>query len=119
MRLNPRRHWFWMAPVAVLGIALVIFIGGEIVKQLWNWLMPPIFGLREVTFWQAFGLLALCRVLFGGFGRHGAGRYGRSTEEREHLRQRIRQRVRERCGFDPPAGGPAPTSGAASTPPPS
>lgn len=26
---------------------------------LWNWLMPIIFGLPVVTFWQAFGLMLL------------------------------------------------------------
>ena len=43
-------------------------IGGEIVRLLWNWLLPPLFGWRQITFWQALGLLALCRILFGGFG---------------------------------------------------
>ena len=31
---------------------------------LWNWLMPAIFGLTEITFWQAWGLLFLCSLLF-------------------------------------------------------
>ncbi len=48
---------------------LFIAIGGEIVLHLWNWLLPPLFGWRQITFWQALGLLALCRILFGGFGR--------------------------------------------------
>ena len=32
---------------------------------LWNWLMPVIFGLAIITFWQALGLLALSKILFG------------------------------------------------------
>lgn len=32
---------------------------------LWNWLMPLIFGLTVITFWQALGLLALSKILFG------------------------------------------------------
>jgi hypothetical protein len=36
--------------------------------HLWNWLLPPLFGWRQITFWQALGILALCRILFGGFG---------------------------------------------------
>ena len=60
-----------IAPLAILGILLFIFIGGEVVLQLWNWLLPPLFGWRQITFWQALGILALCRILFGGFGRHG------------------------------------------------
>ena len=48
------------------------------VLLLWNWLMPDIFNLRRLTFWEALGLLALCRILFGGFGKsrhtHSEGR---------------------------------------------
>ena len=55
------------------GIAFVLFIvlGGIVVQWLWNWLVPGIFALRRITFWEALGLLALCRILFGGFGRGG------------------------------------------------
>lgn len=35
------------------------------VMLLWNWLMPVIFGLTTITFWQALGLLALSKILFG------------------------------------------------------
>jgi hypothetical protein len=35
---------------------------------LWNWLMPAIFALGTITFWQALGLLALSKILFSGFG---------------------------------------------------
>jgi hypothetical protein len=55
-----------MVPLAILGILLFIFIGGEVVLHLWNWLLPPLFGWRLITFWQAVGILALCRILFGG-----------------------------------------------------
>ena len=30
---------------------------------LWNWLMPSIFGLREITFLEALGLNALSAIL--------------------------------------------------------
>ena len=63
-----------IAPLAIAGMAFVIFLGGEIVKLLWNWLVPSIFGLRPLTFWEAAGMLALCRILFGGVsGRSGRG----------------------------------------------
>ena len=100
-----RRKWIFLAPVA---IAVVIAIGGEIVMHLWNWLLPALFGWREVTFWQAVGLLALCRILFGGWGRHGgyrsafrrrmAERWERMTPEE---RERFREGMRGRCGFGP------------------
>jgi len=98
----------FIAPLAILGIFLFIAIGGEIVLQLWNWLLPPLFGWRQITFWQALGILVLCRILFGGWGSHGPGRssFRRSMKERcEHMapeeRERFRQRMRERFGFGP------------------
>jgi hypothetical protein len=83
------------APLAIAGIALLTFIGGEIVRRLWNWLMPAIFGWNEVTFWQALGLLVLCRILFGGFGGGGSKHSHRMTPEQ---RERFRQRMRDRFG---------------------
>src|SRR5712692_4578033 len=98
----------FIAPLAILGIFLFIAIGGELVMQLWNWLLPPLFGWRQLTFWQALGILVLCRILFGGLGSHGSGRsnFRRRMKERcEHMtpeeRDRFRQRMRERFGFGP------------------
>ena len=96
-----------IAPFAIAGMVLVIFLGGEIVKSLWNWLMPSIFGLRQLTFWEAAGMLALCRILFGGVS--GRGLAGRSMRDysgrRAQDRERFRQRVRERFGLDDPPSG--------------
>ncbi len=89
--------WIFIVPAAVVGMVLVSAIGGGIVRLLWNWLLPPLFGWREVTFPQAFGLLVLCRVLFGGIGRHSFPRYtSRMTPEE---RARFRQRIMDRVGF--------------------
>lgn len=89
-----RRKWFFIAPAAVLGILLFVGIGGAIVQQLWNWLLPALFGWPHVTFWQALGLLVLCRILFGGLGRHGH----RGSKMREADREAIRDRIRARWG---------------------
>jgi hypothetical protein len=107
-----------IAPLAVLGLLLFMALGGGIVLYLWNWLLPPLFGWPAITFWQALGLLALCRILFGGLGlrggprprfrRHWTGRCQPMTPEE---RERFRQRVRERWGFGPEAGeSPGPES---------
>src|SRR5260370_15993328 len=105
-----RRKLIRVAPVAILAILAFIAIGGEIVMQLWNGLLPPIFGWRQITFWQALGILVLCRILFGGFGGHGSWRSGfrrRIAERWERMtpeeRERVRQGMRGRCGFRPPA----------------
>ena len=94
-----------IAPLAIAGMAFVIFLGGEIVKLLWNWLVPSVFGLRPLTFWEAAGMLALCRILFGGV----AGRSGRNmrdySERNKEYRERFRRRIRERFGFEEPSPG--------------
>ena len=98
----------FIVPVAIVAMLVVTVIGGELVKLLWNWLLPSLFGFRTVTFWEALGLLALCRILFGGLGMKGNRRSRlrdsfrdrwdeRTPEEREQLRQKIRERVLERC----------------------
>ncbi len=98
-----RKRWFWIAPLAIVAIPLFFFIGGEVVMHLWNWLLPPLFGWRTLGFWQALGLLALCRILFGGLGGHGPGprrrwdsRCKRMTPEE---REKFRQAMHEGYGF--------------------
>src|SRR3984893_19477867 len=83
-----KKKWIFLAPLALLAIALFIWLGGQLVMHLWNWLLPTLFGWRQVTFWQAVGLLALCRILFGGLGSHG--------NHRSSMRRRIHQRIDQR-----------------------
>jgi hypothetical protein len=98
-----RRKWiFFVAPP---GVGLFVFLFGEGVMHLWNWLLPALFGWHPIGFWQALGLLVLCRILFGGFGGHGAGhsrmqrrwaeRWERMTPEE---REKFRHGGRGRCG---------------------
>lgn len=47
---------------------LLAFVFGIVVMYLWNWLMPEIFGLKTIVFWQAFGIVLLAKLLFGSFG---------------------------------------------------
>jgi len=104
------RKFFFFAPLAIVGVLIFIAVGGFIVQQLWNWLLPAIFGWHSITFWQALGLLVLCRILFGGLGRgHRGPGFGRRMRDRwDHLtpdqRARFRDRMRERWGYEPPAG---------------
>jgi hypothetical protein len=52
-------------------VLAVLFLFGAAAMLLWNWLLPTIVGLPEITFLQAVGLLALSRILFGGIGGMG------------------------------------------------
>lgn len=85
----------------IAGIIFLVIIGvvgfGIIVMLLWNALMPDIFHLPVISFWQALGLLLLAKILFSGF--RGGGPRGRmkdklrekwmtmTPEEREKFRQ--------------------------------
>ena len=61
---SPRR-----IPKFVLFVVVAIAIYSVALMALWNWLMPAIFDLPQITYWQALGLLGLSRILFGGLGR--------------------------------------------------
>jgi hypothetical protein len=96
-----RRHWLRRAPRFALVAVLITVVVGFVVMGLWNWLMPALFGLSQIGFWQALGLLILSKILFsglrGGPWHHGHWR-GRvlarweqmTPEEREKLRAGLR-----------------------------
>ena len=51
----------------IVGVGLLFFVAALMslpVMLLWDWLMPTIFGLPEITWFQAWGLLFLCGLLF-------------------------------------------------------
>ena len=88
-------------PLAALVLVLLTFF----VMNLWNWLMPALFGWKVITFWQAAGLLILSKILFGGFrgGRGGPGHWRRRMRDRwENMtpeeRENFRKGMRDRCG---------------------
>lgn len=68
------RIHFWWIPAALAFATLF----GFAVMLLWNWVLPVVAGLPKITFWQALGLLALSRILFGGFGLDGRMFAGRA-----------------------------------------
>ncbi len=96
-----RRMWHVVFfPLFLVFLAL----GGLVVMLLWNWLVPELFAGHAVTYWQALGLLALSRILFGRMGGRGGrggwhrgGKYrmafeSMSPEEREKMREAMRRR---------------------------
>ncbi len=67
--------------VAGVGAALLFaLLFAVVVRLLWNWLMPGIFGLPAIGYLQALALVVLAKILFGGFGSH----HGRHGRERAH-----------------------------------
>jgi hypothetical protein len=95
------RKLIWLLPVGIVAVTLFVFIGGTVTQLLWNWLLPPLFGWKELSFWQALGMLMLCRILFGGISSRGG--YGGRSRWTDEEKARFRQRVRERwMGHGPP-----------------
>ena|ERR1051325_9413889 len=93
-----------MIPIGIAAVIIFTFIGGTAVQLLWNWLLPPLFGWKELSFWQALGMLALCRILFGGVGgRGGRRRYGKDWTPEE--KAEFKNRMRERWGWKRPETG--------------
>lgn len=79
----------------------VVFAGavGLVTAWLWNALMPAIFGLPAISFWQALGLLVLSRLLLarpGNWGRRGGGM--RFARRWQGLTDEERQRFRDAMG---------------------
>ena len=99
MNIERLKKWYYVIPILlVVGpifIALFVTVVGGIVMLLWNWLLPSLFGWPEITLLQGFGLVALTRILFGGFGGGGGGnRFEKNMtpEDRERFRQRMNER---------------------------
>ena len=62
---NKNMNKFILGCLAAIGvICLVVVLLGWPLMLLWNWLMPTIFGLPLITFWQAVGLNLLSTILF-------------------------------------------------------
>jgi hypothetical protein len=99
-----------MMKVAAIGI-LALGVFGFVFMALWNWLIPSIFGLHTIDFWQALGIFILSKLLFGGFhGGPGRGRWDRRLKERwEQMtpeeREKFRQGMAGRCGPGAPEQG--------------
>lgn len=95
--------------IRVLIFLLIAIAGfGQAVHYLWNWLMPGLFALPAITFWQSVGLLALSWLLFGGWRGFGGSRMGSGGKWRNRTserwakmtpdeREKFREGMRGRC----------------------
>jgi hypothetical protein len=88
-----RKFWTivgWVI-LGIVGITVFAFLFGYVVMLLWNWLMPELFGLKEIVFWQAVGVIILAKLLFGGFSGHKS----RSSSKKDHSKSH-----RSKCDED-------------------
>lgn len=91
-----RKRWYLFVPL----ILFVVVVYGFTTMYLWNWLMPLLFHLPDITFWQTIGLILLLHLIlgFGGHHRrthrycrqHMHGKWEKMTpEEREQFREHL------------------------------
>ncbi len=92
-----RRSPFHFIPMVIGGIllaGLMAFLLGFVVMLLWNWLMPTIFGLPEITYWQGWGLVLLAHILF----KAGPHRYDHDHDEHIEWKTRFRNGIKKKFG---------------------
>ncbi len=68
----------------IAGIAIAValsFVIGVIVMLLWNWLMPELFGLGTINYWQGFGLVLFIKLLFSNGGSHNENKSNKRKKE--------------------------------------
>jgi len=101
-----KSFWIKRAIFIPIAIAAGVFIFGSAVMLLWNNLLPALFGIKTITFWQAIGLIILSKILFGGFrGGHGHHRchdrghniHGRWMHLTPEEREKMKSEWRGRC----------------------
>lgn len=54
-------------PLFLLLFMAGLFAISAVVMVLWNAILPSLAGFSLITYWQAMGLFALSRILFGSF----------------------------------------------------
>lgn len=57
---------FYVIVFTLIAIALLSLYGAIVVLPftlLWNWLLPVLFGLPTITFWQGYGIMFLLGIV--------------------------------------------------------
>jgi hypothetical protein len=110
-----RRMWWLRGLKFALFAIVAVAVVSAVVMALWNALLPALFGLPAIGFWQALGLLLLCKILFGSFrGARGGGVRWRARMADRWERMTEEERARFRAGMSQRCGGRSDTSEAAS-----
>lgn len=101
-----KARWIFKGMKFALFVLFAAAVLSLVVMSLWNWLMPALFALHRISFWQALGLLLLSKIFFGGLrGRRGSPMHwrGRMMERWAQMtpeeRERFREGMRGRCGM--------------------
>jgi hypothetical protein len=95
--------WVGLVVGGVVLAALAAFLFGLVVMLLWNWLMPELFGLKVLSYWQAWGLVLLAHILFKA-GGHGSWHDRHDESWKRRFRDRFRKRFDAGVETGPSAG---------------
>lgn len=93
-------------------VPMIIFFGlvfltafSFIVMLLWNAILPDVLNAKPINFWQSLGLLALAKILFGGFGgwrgkhRWREGMHMKWQNMTPEEREKFKEEWRNRCNW--------------------
>ena len=90
----------------IIMVAAIATLLSYLVMYLWNHVITALFTVPVVSFWQAAGLLILCKILFGGirggWGGHRDHSWKKEIKEKWHgmtpeEREKVKQEWRNRC----------------------
>lgn len=73
------------------GVALAVVVGlvlGILVQLLWNYTIAVMFDLSPITYWQAFALFILAKLLFG---------FGGGTQSGDQKKKKKREQEQEQA----------------------
>ncbi len=104
-----KKFWFKKGLMFIAFFIAAVFLFGAIVMALWNAILPPVLGVKAITFSQALGILLLSKILFGGFGHRGGWHRGRGQQWRNNMqekwgnmtpeeREKFKNEWKNRCG---------------------
>lgn len=75
-----------MVIAGAVGALLLAGLFGFIFMHLWNWLMPDLFGIKTITFFQGVGLVILSKILFGSLKHHPGRHIGKHMSRKMKIR---------------------------------
>jgi hypothetical protein len=115
---HSRKHWLVKAPLFLVIGAAAALLFTFVTMSLWNALIPQLFGLKLLSFWQTLGLLVLSWLFFGRFRGLGHGHHMKhrlaerwmrmDPEERDKFRQQMHEHWGHRHHHgEPPTSGDA------------
>jgi len=107
--MHNKQKWALKGVFFLLIGGVILAVAGGGVMLLWNAILPRVIGVQPLGYWDALGLLVLCRILFGSF--HKGGPAG-PKHRRKHWREKwnnmseeeralLKARWKQRCKPDP------------------